>query len=630
MSTRKHLPKLLFVCLIAVACVDPGLSQAQNNVRDRVAGTNPAVEKSPLTDLWMGYSTQGNPELAESIAALSRLKQWPQVNVLLSRVAGSGASKEVLSGMAQTIGSRNFLAIKGEPSLSEAGSAGLEMLTTALRATAEAPARLRQAIAELDSRTSDKSLAATRTLLSGGEAAIIELVAAAIKKPTPENRDQLLRTMLQLGTGGMEGLQQLALYGTDEVRAPALECLARIDRSRHTMAFLTAALAADSTPEERNVGETNLMLLGRDVPTPAAGRERLLSNFKKSEHEAELTKNDDSRTTLWSVNDSRTGITHQPTRELLAVYRGVADAASRLRRVGGLTLNDASDILAAEIGYRLMIDPDWGDPKQIQNAKQEYPILSDATALLNALDHAMQTNDLPAAVGLLRVIDTTNATDKDKQVYLRGTGINRTALVRAASSPEPRIRYEAALKVNDLAKGSAFPGSSFVMRTLSEMNSLTNKPTAILVETRADTTMQAESLLSSIGFKVEVVGSVAALQRAIRRGGDLRMVLAKTQLSDLPPIEMVDNVRRLDRGKQVPIVFYGASGPDLSSRRWRAPTLWINQPNSIAALENLRREVKQSRRIPQMTFLDRQTYKTLAAQALATQALAAQALAERG
>ena len=70
-----------------------------------------------------------------------------------------------------------------------------------------------------------------------------------------------------------------------------------------------------------------------------------------------------------------------------------------------------------------MIDPDWGDPKQIQNAKQEYPILSDATALLNALDHAMQTNDLPAAVGLLRVIDTTNATDKDKQVYLRGTGI---------------------------------------------------------------------------------------------------------------------------------------------------------------------------------------------------------------
>lgn len=114
-----------------------------------------------------------------------------------------------------------------------------------------------------------------------------------------------------------------------------------------------------------------------------------------------------------------------------------------------------------------------------------------------------------------------------------------------------------------------------------------------------------------------MVRSVAALQHAIRRGGDLRLILAKTQLSDLPPIEMVDSVRRLNRGRQIPIVFYGPTGPDLSSRRWRAPTLWVNQPASVAELENLRRQVKQSRRIPQMTFLDRQTYQTKAAQALA-------------
>jgi len=617
MATRNHFRKFQFLCLLTLASLVPLTGEAQNNAGNGAASSKSTVEKSPLTDLWMGYSSQGNIQLAESIAALSRLKQWPQVNNLLARVAGSGANEEVLTAMAQQIGSRNILAIQSAPSMTKAGKSGLEMLIKALRSTTESPERLRQAIAELDSKTSDKSLAATRVLLSGGEASIIELVAAAIKKPTPDNRDQLLRTMLQLGSGGVQGLQQLALYGTDEVRAPALECLARIDRPSHAIDFLTAALAADSTPEERAVGELNLTLLGRKVPSPAAGQELLLSNFKKSELEAGLTKNDDARTTLWSVDDSRTGITHQTTQELLAVYRGVADAASRLRRVGGLKINDASEIMAAELGYRLMLDPDWGDPAQIQKAKEEFPILTDATSVLNALEHAIQTNDLPAAVGLLRVIDAAQATASEKQIYLRGTGINRTALVRAASSPEPRIRYEAALKVNDLAKGQAFPGSSFVMRTLSEMNSLTNKPSAILVETRADTTMQAESLLSSIGFQVEVVRSVAGLQRAIRRGGDLRMVLAKTQLSDLAPIEMVDNVRRLDRGKQVPIVFYGPSGPDLSSRRWQAPTLWIDQPASIATLENLRRKVKQSRRIPQMTFLDRQTYKTLAAQALA-------------
>ena len=310
-------------------------------------------------------------------------------------------------------------------------------------------------------------------------------------------------------------------------------------------------------------------------------------------------------------------MTYQPTQRILGTYRNVADAAARLRRLGGVTRETASQVLAAEIGYRLMLDPDWGDAGQLASAKKDYPSVTNAQELMQALNHAMQTNDTPAAVGLLRLIDVNDTPEADRQTYLRGAGIDRTSLVRAASSGEPRIRYEAALKVAALAKGMAFPGSSYVLRTLSEMNGLTNKPNAILVETRADTTLQAESLLSSIGYNVEIVRSVSGLQRAIRRGGDLRIVLAKTQLSDLAPIEMVDNVRRMDRGKRVPIVFYGPSSPDLGSRRWQAPTLWIDQPNSIAELENLRREVKQARRLPQMTFLDRQTYKTLAAQALA-------------
>lgn len=625
MSTRIRFPKFLFACILLIACVISVSTQAQDNPPANSATASAGksndaaepAEKSPLTDLWMGYSSQGNLELAESIAALSRLKQWPEVNALLTRVAGSGASDAVLTEMAEQIGSRNFIAISAEPSLTDTARSGLDMLTKAARTTTEAPARLQAAIADLEPATTDKSLAATRILLAGGKASIVELVAAAVKTPTPSNRDQILRTMLELGAGGEKALQQLALYGTPEVRPAALECLARINRSGYTIDFLTAALAQDSSDRERAVGRQNLVALEGAVPSEAVGRELLLGNFSQQETAAELTKNDDAQVVLWSVNKDRNGVTHQATQRILGIYRNVADAASRLRRLGGLTLNDASDILAAEIGYRLMLDPDWGDETQIKDAKMQYPILTDASALLHALEHAMNTNDLAAAVGLIRIIDSTDATDADRQTYLRGTGINRTALVRAASSPEPRIRFEAALKIADLAKGSPFPGSSFVLRTLSEMNSLTNKPNAILVETRADTTLQAETLLSSIGFEVEVVRSVGALQHAIRRGGDLRLILAKTQLADLPPIEMVDSVRRLDRGRQVPIVFYGPTGPDLSSRRWSAPTLWVDQPASVAALENLRRQVKQNRRIPQMTFLDRQTYQTKAAQALA-------------
>ena len=615
------------VCVFAIACVFSGTAQGQN---DPFGGNAPAprgngtlkqqaesAPESPLTGQWMGYATRGSVELADAIAALARLKRWNEVNSLLERVVGSDATPTTLAEMADRIGASLFVAIRSEATIKEAARAGIDKLVKAARDQAESPDRLRKAIADLGLRTTDRSLAATRTLLSGGKAAIVELVAAAVKSPPPADRDQILRTMLALGPGGASGLQQLALYGTPEVRTAALECLARIDRAAYVVDFLTAALAQDSSVEERAVGRQTIAAIDGSVPSLASGRELLLINFQQSQEAADLTKNNDLTTVLWSVDQARTGVTHLQTPRILAAYREVADTASRLRRIGGLTLSNASNILAAEVGYRLMIDHDWGDADQISEAKKQYPILNDPTALQNALDHAMKTHALPAAVGLVRMIDPASASEEDRRQYLRGSGTVRTPLVVAASSPEPRIRFEAALKASELAQGSPFPGSSFVLRTLSEMKTLDNKPNAILVETRADTTLQAETLLSSIGFNVEVVHSVAALQRAVRRGGDLRMIVAKTQLADLPPIEMVDSVRRLDRGKQVPIVFYGPSGPDLSAKRWRAPTIWINQPASMTELENLRRQVQQSRRIPQMTFLDRQTYQEMAAQLLA-------------
>ena len=60
-----------------------------------------------------------------------------------------------------------------------------------------------------------------------------------------------------------------------------------------------------------------------------------------------------------------------------------------------------------------------------------------------------------------------------------------------------------------------------------------------------------------MGYRTEVIGSVLQLEREIARGGDLRLVLSKTQLWDIPPVEMIDRVRRMPLGQNVPIVFYG-------------------------------------------------------------------------
>ncbi|HBV64242.1 MAG TPA: hypothetical protein DEF45_14610, partial [Rhodopirellula sp.] len=108
MSTCNCYSKFFFVVIFLMSCVSTSVTQAQNNLaagpattKDKTKIEAQPVEKSPLTDLWMGYSSQGNVELAESIAALARLKQWPEVNALLTRVVGSGVSDAVLAEMAE-------------------------------------------------------------------------------------------------------------------------------------------------------------------------------------------------------------------------------------------------------------------------------------------------------------------------------------------------------------------------------------------------------------------------------------------------------------------------------------------------------------------------------------------------
>ena len=188
-------------------------------------------------------------------------------------------------------------------------------------------------------------------------------------------------------------------------------------------------------------------------------------------------------------------------------------------------------------------------------------------------------------------------------------------LVQAASSTEPRVRYEAALAAARLANGSPYPGSSQVMYRLSEMQSLNSRPTAVLVETRPDEILRIERILIDLGYQVAVVTSVGKLQRCVARGGDIRLILSKTQLVDFPPIEMIDLVRRTDLGRELPIVFYGdPPSPGVVLGRWSAPTEWIDPPASVAALDGIRDEMKRRRRLPPLTEIDRQAYREEAAE----------------
>jgi predicted aconitase with swiveling domain len=165
-----------------------------------------------------------------------------------------------------------------------------------------------------------------------------------------------------------------------------------------------------------------------------------------------------------------------------------------------------------------------------------------------------------------------------------------------------------------MAGQAHYAGSSMVRKTLAEMTSLGDQPTAILVETRPEVVIRVETILSKLGYATCVVQSVRELQRVIDRGGDIRLILSKIELSDLPPVEMVDLVRRTSRGKNLPILFYGPEDPALMWKRWDAPTVVTKMPSSAAGLYDVLDAVRRNRRLPSLTVIDRQHYRDTAEQ----------------
>ncbi len=458
------------------------VGQAQNGIFDDPAGlfgVAPAVAKpddaaaeevdeSPLAKQLLEYARRGDLQLADAISSLARTGRWSQVDQLLTQLSQKNVNPATLAEMQQRIGSSLFLRMKQHKELSDNARKALDQLAAAAVAQAESPERLRSAIDQLDGDTADAQLAAARTLLGGGNAAVAELVAAAVSENPAAPRDDILRTLVQLGPGGTQALRQLALYAAPPIRGRAVASLAQIDRKSHIADLLTALHAPDSSEDEVATATAQLHRISGGVPNRQSALEYLVIDFHNKQDKAHLIDNDDEMIAMWTVNDDRSGVTFLPSRKMIAAYRDVVDAGSRLRRFGGLPPDVNSEVLSADMAYRIIIDLDWGDPDQIKAILDAYGTAANGSALSDAIAVAIAADDHAAAIGLIRLLDP-NASVLDRSLLLRGNGASQTPLVQAASSANPRVRYEAALTIARLAGGAPFAGSSQVKQSLGEM-----------------------------------------------------------------------------------------------------------------------------------------------------------------
>ncbi|MDG2222028.1 MAG: hypothetical protein P8L85_11645 [Rubripirellula sp.] len=574
------------------------------------AANEQPVDSSPLTRQLLEHSSRGAVQKAMAIASLARTGRWAEANQLLS--GATALDTPTLATMFKEIGPALFFRMKQSDQLSDAAKSALDQMASAATASAESSARLREAIDGLDAASSDTRLASSRALIRGGTMAVAELAAAAVSPAPTAPREIILRALIEFDDFGVSALQQLALYGQPDTRTRALQALGWIDRKGNLPAFVSALHGKNASQSEKQTAMRQLERLSNNLPTLGASIQILEEDFLRRRAEANETDNDDRTTLVWNVAEDGQTVSAQPTTTMLAAYRDVADAGARLHRLKGLPAELDSAVLSSDLAYRLMVDPDWGDTEQIDEIRQTYETATAPPALSAALGESTKSDDHPATIGLLRLIDTANATEQDRVTLLTSYGAKPTPLVMAANHSIPQVRYEAANIAAALAEQVPYAGSSMVRKTLAEMTSLGDQPTAILVETRPEVVIRVETILSKLGYATCVVHSVRQLQRIIDRGGDIRLILSKIELSDLPPVEMVDLVRRTARGRNLPILFYGPEDPALMWKRWNAPTVLTEMPSSAAGLYDVLDTVRRNRRLPALTVIDRQHYRDTA------------------
>ncbi|TWU40736.1 response regulator [Novipirellula artificiosorum] len=588
------------------------------------ASTNPPTaetegaeeEPDPFTHQLMVRARRGNLELAESIASLIRIGSWSEANTLLGEVVNREIDEELLAEMSRRIEPALQLRAARHEGTDERAREGIEKLRTAAKQDAASRSLLTQAANDLDHPAVDQRIEAMRRLLRGGNAAIQVLVKSLVSEQPAAPRDDLLRTMLRLGDGGERALRQLALYGSPSVRLRALTMLVRIDKNASMDELLTSLYGEDSSEGEVQFATATLASALRTIPDRSGCTAYLRKKLKNRIEVANRTRNDLEARTLWSVNHNRDGVDFQFTQQMMVAYRDVVDASARLRRIGSLTTQVANEVLAAELGYRVMIDPDWGDDDQIKAFRESFSAVIENGSLVGALTTAIENSDNPAAVGLARLIGAVSDPLQQSE-WLTLASPEISPLVRAAISASPRVRFETASAIATFDFHNDYPGSTFVRQTFAEMASLSDSPTAIVVETRPDVLLIQGRILHDLGYEVREAKGVADAERAVNAGGDLRMLVSKTDLADAAGIELVDRVRRSSRGEQLPIVFYGDIPATTDSLRWAAPVLFMDHaPGSPAAYHDLLHELESRRRLPELSPLDRELYRQIGAEAI--------------
>lgn len=561
-----HFARPSFTLILLVA----GLSQDGLAQRSSLEDSDPAVEQT------MMRAQRGPAELGRAISALTRMGEFENVEQLLGSLQQRGYNDAQKTLVATEISSSERLRIVNHPLISGASTQTLDELFDLLAKQLQSPERLGKAIEGLLSSDPDQRLPAIRILFQGGEASTAALVRAIVGTSDASRREAWLRAMLRIDAeAGVDAIRRLALYGTPQTRSGAIAALIRLNPDKHPTEMVMALYrqGAGGSETAQMVADA-IAKQGESVPTRAAAIAEFRRQLEEAMRVAVHSVRDIGRTEAWVVTSERDAVKRQRLPAWTLSFRDAADTAARVVAIGDDSPGSVIDQLVAFIAYEVANDPDWGDPGQVEDFYQQHiqPVLisdgemntigSSARLVLQALRRAVQINNDPAALGLIRLVGSDRASSQD---WLSGAGRAVSPLVAAVDHPNSRVRYEAASVIAGLNPQMPYAGSSRVRDRWMQMSRLGNRGSAVILENRTEVIAAWERLMNQAGLDPVFVSTARQLEVIASIGDDIRIIISKAEPKDVAAVELTDLVRRIRMTRDVPLLFYNDPPRQLSA-----------------------------------------------------------------
>lgn len=519
---------------------------------------------------------------AESIRDALRLRLDDEASGFLELLAGREMTDAQRARMVDIISAERLLRATVSEMFSDVARQQAAQLLDARRRLDEDTGRIAASIAAIGTGDPEQELPAYRNLLAAGAASVGPLAVAAAQEPDARRRDALLRVLAQFGEESIEALSQLALYGSENLRGGALLAIERL-RGEAALPYLgVAAHAPGATAAERQLAIDRLRIRYGQVPRHQEVQQFLLDRLSQLRTAAGRLARSEATALSWILVPQEDILTPTTTTAGLAAQRRVADMSRLLHRLGGLSAEAKRAAFTADLAYRFQLDP-LGVFQQADELRSLWgEDALHAGSLSAVLADALAEDDLAAAVAVMSLIDASTEGDSADLMTTRSPLLS--PLVQAVQHSVPQVRYEAAAAIGRLQFKAPYPGSSAVLKRWIEMLTLSRQPTALIVESRAGLEAHTERLITALGYRVEVVSSVAEAIAELDRGGDIRMLIATTILPDRSVLELVDAVRRHPFGLRVPIFIHGPHDDSTYAAteqpRWSAPVIHLELPAS--------------------------------------------------